>query len=146
VWREERLWGGLYRWLGLYREGNKPSTTIAMIPRGSGRYMRGLRASGAMGGAVAPWVLLHPRSSSWPRILSRCVFMHGDLDMLVSDFYSLGSVSDSSRCSWSWWIKRTFMLQKSHDLVIKSGLSCDQHVSSKIEQESASIMVCLVRV
>ena len=36
------------------------STTMVMILRGSGRYTQGLRASGATGGLVVPWVRLHP--------------------------------------------------------------------------------------
>jgi hypothetical protein len=32
--------GGFYNCLGLYYDGNKPSTAINMIPKGSRRYRR----------------------------------------------------------------------------------------------------------
>jgi hypothetical protein len=60
----------------------------------------------------------------------------GILGMLVSYFYSLESECDRAGYTCSHVESRIFKLQHSHDLVIKSGISCDQHVSRKIEQES----------
>jgi len=63
AWCEERrgLWGGLYRILGLYYDGNKPSTVMAAIHQGSRRCTRRLGANRARGGAAAPWVRPHPQ-------------------------------------------------------------------------------------
>ena len=60
----------------------------------------------------------------------------GILGMLVSDFYSLESQRDRVGYICNHVESRIFKLQYSRDFVIMNGYSCDQHVSSKIEQES----------
>ena len=66
----------------------------------------------------------------------------GILGMLVSDFYSLESQHDRAGYTCNHVESRIFKLQYSRDFVIMNGYSCDQHVSSKIDQES---WFCLVR-
>ena len=131
VWGEERLWGGFYRCSGLYGEGNKPSTAMVVIHRRSKRCTQRLGASRAMGGAAAP--LAPPLGLIFCPGALACMLILG---MLVLDFYSLESVSHSPKCTWSWWIKRIFILQISHDFVLMSEYTCDQQKSSKMEQDS----------
>ena len=59
--RRGEAMGGLYRSLGLYREGNKPRTAMAMIHRRSKTCMQRLGANGVEGGVAAPWVRPHPQ-------------------------------------------------------------------------------------
>ena len=73
---------GLYRSLGLYHEGNKLSTVIDMIPRGSTRCGRRLEARGATGAAATPG----PPSLGFRLGVCACMVI---LEMLVLDFYSV---------------------------------------------------------
>ena len=58
------------------------------------------------------------------------------LDILVLMCDSIVSQCDRAGYTCDQVESRIFKLQNSHDPVIKSGISCDQYVSSKIEQES----------
>ena len=60
----------------------------------------------------------------------------GILGMLVSGFYSLESQRDRAVYTCNHVDLRIFKLQHSHDLVLLSEYTCDQHKSSKIEQDS----------
>ena len=101
AWCEERRGhgGGLYRRLDLYREGNKPSTAMATIHRRSKGCMQRLgcqRSHGWCGrtqGAPAPPA--PPLGLIFRLGAFACM---GILEMLVSDFYSLGLASDIPRC------------------------------------------------
>ena len=62
--------------------------------------------------------------------------MHVIPEMLVSVCDSIVSQRDRAGYTCDQVESRIFKLQYSHDLVIKSGISYDQFVSNKIEQES----------
>ena len=62
--------------------------------------------------------------------------MHVIPEMLVSVCDSIVSQRDRAGYTCDKVESRIFKLQYSHDFVIMNGYSCDQHVSSKIDQES----------
>ena len=82
-----------------------------------------------MGGAAPPG----PPSLEFHPSACACMVI---LQILVSVCDSIVSQRDRAGYTCDKVESRIFKLQYSHGLVIKSGISCDQHVSSKIEQES----------